>query len=170
MIGADGRTQSLWDAKHERATLCELDMAFDANGDGRWSDDFCLDNSHYVFEGVAAGKVTVEQLVAPRGTSFGTLRFTPVELDGNNDRETLEGYGNGQMALKLSADRDRTVMLHVYNFQIPGQAASVPDSSTATSQPPPPSLLALWLLYLAVAGVVGLFLARWFLESTSPRT
>ena len=135
VTGADGRRQTLADARHEAAKLCELDVAFDANGDGRWSDDVCLDNSHYVFDNVALGKVTVEQIVSPARTRFGTLRFTPVELDRNNDRDSLKSYGSGRITLDTAADRNASVMLHIYNFRaVAPYEREMRDTSMQTEQ------------------------------------
>ena len=167
VTGADGRSQTLADARHARATLCELDIAFDANGDGRWSEDFCLDNSHYIFENVAMGPVTIRQRVPPRGTRFGALRFTPVELGGNNDRDTLEGYAGGRINLNLSADRDRMVMLHIYNFQGHSPANRMLDSSTATNDRTGAALLPAWLFCLVFGAGGALCAAARFRRSGS---
>lgn len=155
VTGADGTIQTLADAKHAAAKLCELDVALDADGDGRWSDDVCLDNSHYVFQNVALGKVTVEQIVSPGGTRFGTLRFTPVELDRNNDADSLETYVSGRITLDTAADRNASVMLHIYNFRVPRpREPATRDTSTETKQggSGPVSLAPLLLSLAAGAG------------------
>ena len=46
--------------------------------------------------------------MSPAGFHFGTLRFTPVALDGNNDSESLKFIDpkTGHMHLNMVADKD----------------------------------------------------------------
>lgn len=141
--------QTLRDATYERAKLCELDLALDISGDGRWTDDACLDSSHYVFEDVPIGRVSIQQTVPPPGTRFGALRFTPFQLDRNNDRDALVSVADGRIELDTRTDHDPVLMLHVYNVQLEGAAQGrMPDSSTDRPQP-------LTMTHLALALMVG---------------
>ncbi len=137
------------------AKLCESDLKLDADGDGKIETTVCLDISHYVFEGLANGTVTVTEDQPPAGSSFGELLFTPTELDGNNDADSLVNIDRdaGVIELDTTADEDGVVMLHVYNFQ--GQ---LPPSSTAaptTTQAVDAGLL----IGLALAAGVGIWMA-----------
>ncbi|CAN5572552.1 hypothetical protein BH23CHL7_BH23CHL7_10460 [soil metagenome] len=138
------------------AKLCETRLGLDADGDGKITDNVCLDISHYVFEGVANGRVTVTETQPPAGSTFGQLLFTPVEVDGNNDADSLVSvdHGAGVIELDTTADEDGVIMLHVYNFQ-----EQMPDSSTVTPAGPAGDNTAL-LLVLALAAVgAAVFLA-----------
>lgn len=112
------------------AKLCESDLQLDANGDGKVAEpDVCLDISHYVFEGVANGPITVTETQPPAGSRFGELLFTPTEIDDNNDADSLVSLDRqaGVIELDTTADEDGAVMLHVYNFE-----TEMPDSAMAT--------------------------------------
>jgi hypothetical protein len=116
-----GRTQTLADAQFVAAKLCETDIERDADGDGEFSADVCLDISHYVFNDLAVGDVTVEETRAPNGWMFGTLLLTPQALqpEGSDDALTGADYedGTSTITLDLAGDPDNDVMLHVYNFE-----------------------------------------------------
>lgn len=110
------------------AKLCESDVELDANGDGTISGDVCLDISHYVFEGVANGDVTVTESDRPAGFHFGEQLFTPTQIDNNNDADSRVSIDRdaGVIELDTTADEDGMIMLHVYNFQ-----DEMPDSAAA---------------------------------------
>ena len=111
------------------AKLCESDVQLDANGDGTISADVCLDISHYVFDGLANGDVTVTESDRPAGFHFGEQLFTPTQIDNNNDAESRVSIDRdaGVIELDTTADEDGMIMLHVYNFE-----DAMPDSATAT--------------------------------------
>lgn len=113
-----GTTVSQADAKFTAAKLCESDIKLDANGDGKISADVCLDISNYSFSGLVSGEITVKEDSPPSGMHFGTFRFTPTELQANNDKESLTGSMTEEpIKLDTSGDSDNMVMLHVYNFK-----------------------------------------------------
>ena len=128
------------------AKLCESDVKLDANGDGRISGDVCLDISHYMFEPVQSGNVTVTEDPDPN-FRFGTLRFTPPVIDKNNDQQSLETFGGGTIRLNTANDADGKIMLHVYNFQGMADTATSPTDQGDRSAPPVGVLL--------LAGVLG---------------
>lgn len=110
------------------AQLCESDLGLDADGDGTPNEtDVCLDISHYVFEGLSNGRVTVTETAPPAGSAFGELLFTPTDIDGNNDADSLVSvdHSAGVIELDTTADEDGSIMLHVYNFE-----QEMPDSAT----------------------------------------
>jgi hypothetical protein len=137
--------------------LCESDLGLDADGDGEVGEvDVCLDTTHYVFEGVQNGHVTIRETDPPAGYEFGELLFTPTVIDGNNDADTLASLGrdSGVISLDTAADEDGTIMLHIYNFE-----SDMPDTSVIEAdQGAAPSLLALFGLggFAALAAVYGL--------------
>ncbi len=136
------------------AKLCETDLGLDADGDGNISEDVCLDISHYSFEGVTNGRVTITETDPPSGSAFGELLFTPTEVDGNNDAATLVSvdHGAGVIELDTTADEDGAVMLHVYNFE-----QQMPDSATeAPAAGGNGGLLAMLALALAAGAGVAL--------------
>ena len=65
------------------------------------------------------GKVDVTEINPPAGFHFGALRFTPPALDGNNDQQSFLATDDvkGLIKLDVSNDKDKMIMLHVYNFQ-----------------------------------------------------
>ena len=69
----------------------------------------------------------------PAATRFGTLCFTPVELDRNNDRDSLKSYGSGRITLDTAADRNASVMLHIYNFRLVTPPRSLPQRSDGSA-------------------------------------
>ena len=82
---------------------------------------------------------------------FGTMLFTPSELDGNNDANTLGSVDvpSATIVLDTTADEDAMLMLHIYNFDT-GEEASMPDA--AMEQPAVPSALVLLGLLAMVSG------------------
>ncbi len=144
-------------ANTEPAKLCESDLGLDVDGDGNVSEDVCLDTTHYVFEGVVNGAVTVTETEPPTGFEFGELLFTPTEVDGNNDADSLVSIDRdaGVIALDTTADDDGMIMLHIYNFRI-----QMPDSAMATETPQDNLPLNVGLLLaLAAAAVAGVWLS-----------
>jgi hypothetical protein len=156
---ADGRTKTLAAARYERAMLCELDVAFDIDGDSRWTDGVCLDVSHYVVGGLAMGQVTIEQIRPPSRTRFGVVRFTPTELDHNNDRQSLKRVTGRTIKLDIGLDADASVMLHVYNFRLNPDASSLADSSTEAPTPDRSHVPMALLLLACVLGGFGIVVA-----------
>lgn len=137
------------------AKLCESDLGLDANGDGNVSEDVCLDISHYAFEGLTNGPITITETQPPDGYRFGEVLFTPSEIDDNNDADSLVSVDReaGVIELDTTADEDGMVMLHVYNFQ-----NEIPDSATATETVTENGSLDVSLvLALAVAGAFGVW-------------
>ena len=118
---SNGDTQTLADAEFMSAKLCETDIERDANGDGEFSAEVCLDISHYVFSDLAVGEVTVEETEAPNGWKFGTLLLTPqaLQAEGSDDAATGADFDADEatVTLDLSGDSDNDAMLHVYNFE-----------------------------------------------------
>jgi hypothetical protein len=120
--GAGSMSQNMAeDGVYMQHKLCESDLNLDANGDGQISSKVCLDISHYSVSGIESknGIVAVKEFDAPEGFKFGTLKFTPSAIDGNNDAESLRkiNRGQGRIELDVSNDKDNTIMLHIYNFQ-----------------------------------------------------
>jgi len=148
-----GTSVSSDDATFMAAKLCETDVELDANGDGTIAADVCLDTSHYVFTGLVSGEVTVEETSPPSGREFGTLRFTPTELQENNDEASLVGSMTDEpIKLDTSGDTDDMVMLHVYNFK-----SSMPATDTVESAAPdsPSPFIPITLLLAAIAGAAA---------------
>ena len=140
------------------AKLCESDLGLDANGDGTAGDPkVCLDISHYSFEGLENGPITVTETQPPAGYEFGTVLFTPTEIDNNNDADSLASLDRdaGVIELDTSADEDGMVMLHVYNFE-----KQMPDTATASGIDSTNDVFPIVsvLLLLGVAGAFGLWL------------
>ena len=124
VTGENSNSQNLSNATYQPHKLCESDINVDVNNDGIISPTTCLDISHYMFSDVstAHGKVDVTEINPPAGYHFGTLRFTPPALDGNNDMQSFLATDDAKGLIKLdvSNDKDKMVMLHVYNFQNSG--------------------------------------------------
>jgi hypothetical protein len=144
------------------AKLCETDLGLDADGDGEISEDVCLDTTHYVFEGVTNGEVTITETEPPAGYRFGELLFTPSVIDDNNDADSLVSIDRdaGVIELDTTADEDGMIMLHVYNFE-----KDMPDSATEALPGNSPSNFGL-LFMLAFIGGFG---ALWFASSLRRR-
>src|SRR5688572_26618079 len=118
---SNGDEQTLADAEFMAAKLCETDIERDANGDGEFSADVCLDISHYVFSDLAVGEITVRETTPPNGWKFGTMLLTPqaLQAEGSDDAATGADYdaATATVTLDLAGDDDNDAMLHVYNFE-----------------------------------------------------
>ncbi len=119
-VAGGGMSHGISSAKFMPAKLCESDLNTDVDGDGQKSSSTCVDISHYVYSGVSTGHTTIKETMAPQGHMFGSIEFTPSALDGNNDADTLERFGNSVIELNTSRDKDGTTMVHVYNFKMAG--------------------------------------------------
>ena len=122
-----GATFSLADATFMQTPLCEDDISRDL--DSNPDTNVCVDFSFYSIPGVAEGDVTVVETLGPGEHEFGTVRFTPAELDPDDDSRTLLGFdrGTSTVIVDTSLDDDAMVMLHVYNFD----TASVAGASAS---------------------------------------
>ncbi len=126
---------------YEQHKACESDLNVDVDGDGKISTSTCLDISHYKFHIPDGGSsiVNIQETQAPTGFHFGTLRFTPVILDGNNDSETLTSIdpASGRIDVNVTPDKDGMVMLHIYQFMNletvpPPVGTTTPPTATST--------------------------------------
>jgi len=126
--------------------LCESDLGIDADGDGNIEDDVCLDVSHYEFEGLANGNITVTETDPPSGYAFGELLTTPPAVAANNDADSISSvdHKTGVIKLDTTADEDGMIMLHIYNFQ------TMPDTATELAPDQMP-------ISAAVLGALALF-------------
>lgn len=150
---SNGDEQTLSDAKFVPEKLCETDINRDANGDGKFSADVCLDTSHYEFSNLAVGKVTVEETTPPNGWRFGTLRLTPKALQPKGDDAATGATFNAAtstVTLDLSGDSDNSAMLHIYNFENSPATDTVPAISATSTAPVLPAAAAL------LAGITGI--------------
>jgi hypothetical protein len=156
---ANGDTQTLADAEFVAAKLCETDIQRDANGDGEFSAEVCLDISHYMFDNLPAGEVTVEETMPPNGWKFGTLLLTPqaLQASGSNDAATGASFdaGSSTVTLDLSGDADNDAMLHIYNFE---NSPSTDTVSAATESSDSANLPIAAIAALSLAG--GAFALR----------
>ncbi len=150
LTDSGGNTQTLADAEFMAAKLCETDIERDANGDGEFSADVCLDISHYVFSDVTVGDITVRETTPPNGWKFGTTLLTPKALQGESD-DAATGIeydiDTATITLDLAGDPDNSAMLHVYNFEGSPSTDTLPVESTIS-----PSIV-------ATAGGIGLAVA-----------
>lgn len=125
------------DGKFMQHKLSEADINKDVDGNGTISADTALDISHYEFKNMKAdnGRVEVTETDPPAGFKFGTVRFTPTEVDGNNDAQSLLATDEvqGRMQLDLTNDTDQMVMLHVYNFRTDDESDESEDMSHGSS-------------------------------------
>ncbi len=147
----NGKTQTQSDATFMAAKLCEDVLMRDANGDGDAADpNVCLDISHYIFENVAVGDVTVKETTPPNGWKFGTMLLTPKALQATGD-DALTGAdfnaAKSTVTLDLSGDSDNQVMLHIYNFE------KAPATDTVSGQGTTP--FAPFLLLLVGSGAIA---------------
>jgi hypothetical protein len=138
------------------AKLCETDIERDANGDGQFSADVCLDISHYIFSNVALGDVTVRETTPPNGWMFGTLLLTPqaLQAEGSADADTNAEFDAeaSTVTLDLSGDDDGDAMLHVYNFESSPATDTAPQQRSEVSLSAAP-LLAVFLGTLLVGAI-----------------
>lgn len=121
-VMTDAQTRTLQaNGTYMPVKVSEADINMDVNHDGTISSTTALDISHYDIP-VAANngdaQIRIDETMAPVGFHFGTIRFTPVGLDGNNDSESLKFLdpNTGHIHLNLVSDKDGMVMLHVYQF------------------------------------------------------
>lgn len=147
VTGEHSAPLTLSSARFSPEQLCESDINKDVNGDGTISSSTCLDTSEYHFNGVNAdnGKVDVQETIAPQGFHYGALLLTPVQIDMNNDAQSVLATDDAKGLIKLDTtnDKDKVITLHVYNFAnsdnsaglVNGLPASVgpTGSSTATT-------------------------------------
>lgn len=117
-----GFKQTLDDAEFVSAKLCESDIKRDANGDGNAEDpNVCLDISHYMFEDLAVGELTIVESRPPNGWKFGTILLTPkaLQASGSDDAATGADFDatSATVTLDLAGDSDNDAMVHVYNFE-----------------------------------------------------
>ena len=153
---SNGDTQTLADAEFMSAKLCETDIERDANGDGEFTADVCLDISHYVVSNLAVGEVTVEETTPPNGWKFGTLLLTPqaLQAEGSDDAATGAEFdaSAATVTLDLSGDADNDVMLHIYNFEdSPATDTEVTSTSSSSMSLPLAGGLLVGLLGAAFA-------------------
>jgi LPXTG-motif cell wall-anchored protein len=152
---SNGDTQTLADAMFVAAKLCETDIDRDANGDGEKTDDVCLDISHYMFENLAVGEITVEETSPPNGWKFGTLLLTPkaLQAEGSDDAATGADFDASEstVTLDLSGDSDNDAMLHIYNFEKSPATDTLPATDNAPVLP-----LAAGLLVALAGGAYAL--------------
>ncbi len=136
---SNGDTQTLADAEFVAAKLCETDIERDANGDGEFSAEVCLDISHYMFSNLAVGELTVEETTPPNGWMFGTLLLTPqaLQAEGSDDAATGAEFDadSATVTLDLSGDSDNEAMLHIYNFEKSPSTDTVSTESSSTVLP-----------------------------------
>jgi hypothetical protein len=146
VTGEHSATNMLSASMFHPEQICETDLNVDVNHDGVISSSTCLDSSEYHFNTVNAdnGKVTVQETAPPSGWHYGALLFTPVQVDGNNDPQSLLSVDDvkGLIQLDTTNDTDKIITLHVYDFAnsdnphglVNGMPASVgPTGYTATS-------------------------------------
>ncbi len=129
-----GATFTLDDATFNQALVCEQDKEV-ASGpapivigevDGDEATNVCVDFSFYAIDGVAEGDVSVVETFHEGEHEFGTVRFTPAALDPDDDSRTLIGFDRETSTVNIdtSLDDDGMVMLHIYNFDTAGAAAT----------------------------------------------
>lgn len=135
-----GNEFTLADSTFTQLHACEQDRSDGplviGEVDGDPETNVCVDFSFYAIEGVAEGEVTVVETFHEGEHEFGTVRFTPAELDPDDDSRTLLGFDRETSTVRIdtSLDGDAMVMLHVYNFDT--AAAGGPAPTTAPSATP----------------------------------
>lgn len=136
--GEKGSVDTLRNQQFVAHKLCESDLGLDVDGNGVVSAATCLDVSHYEFQNVQTetGKIDVREIQAPKGFQFGTVRFTPPVIDGNNDQQSLLAIDSvkGLMKFDASNDTDKMLMLHVYNFVDDKKNGNQGNQSNAAEQ------------------------------------
>lgn len=131
-----GATFTLADAAFTQAHACEQERADGpiviGEVDGDESTNVCVDFSFYSIEGVAEGEVTVTETFHEGEHEFGTVRFTPAELDPDDDSRTLLGFDRetSTVVVDTSLDGDDMTMLHIYNFDTAVAAAPATPAPT----------------------------------------
>ncbi len=139
LTDSNGVTQTLADAEFMPAKLCESQIERDANGDGEFSPDVCLDISHYVFSNVALGEVEIVETSPPNGWKFGTILLTPAALqpEGSDDQATNADFDaeTATITADLAGDQDTDLMLHVYNFEASPATDTLPVSAAPSIDP-----------------------------------
>ncbi|MGQ0608317.1 MAG: CHRD domain-containing protein [Chloroflexota bacterium] len=134
---ATGASFTLADATFNQLHACEADDGRSplvlGEVDGNADTNVCVDFSFYAIDGLAEGDVSVVETLGPGEHEFGTVRFTPAEVDPDDDSRTLLGFDRGASTVNIdtSLDDDAMVMLHIYNFDT---AAAAPAAS-ATPAP-----------------------------------
>ena len=145
-----GATFTLDDATFTQAHVCEQERddgpIVIGEVDGDEGTNVCVDFSFYSIDGVAEGEVTVTETFHEGEHEFGTVRFTPAELDPDDDSRTLVGFDRetSTVVVDTSLDDDGMTMLHIYNFDtavaaapatpIPTPMASlIPDTSVESA-------------------------------------
>jgi hypothetical protein len=120
VTGEHSASQMLSASMFHPEQLCETDVNKDVNGDGKIASTTCLDTSEYHFNTVSAdnGRVEVQETMPPQGYHYGTLLFTPTQVDGNNDGQSLLATDDAKGLIKLDTtnDSDKVITLHVYDF------------------------------------------------------
>ncbi|MDQ4035154.1 MAG: CHRD domain-containing protein [Chloroflexota bacterium] len=164
-----GATFTLADATFNQALVCEQDKEV-ASGpdpivigevDGDEATNVCVDFSFYSIDGVAEGEVTVTETFHEGEHEFGTVRFTPAELDPDDDSRTLIGFDRetSTVVVDTSLDDDGMTMLHIYNFDTaaaaPAPTASTMPDTSVESAPGQPNGTAATVGLLALLAVAG---------------
>ena len=134
-----GATYTLADADFTQAHACEQERPDSpiviGEVDGDASTNVCVDFSFYSIDGVAEGEVIVTETFHEGEHEFGTVRFTPAELDPDDDSQTLIGFDRetSTVVVDTSLDGDGMTMLHIYNFDTAVAAAPIPTATPAVS-------------------------------------
>jgi len=135
-VSSNGATKMLAaNGSFAQGKLCENAINFDFNKDGSVSSSTCLDTSNYdISVSTSSPAITVMETKPPAGYAFGALRFTPSEIDGNNDATDLVSINStGTINLNMASDTDGSVMLHIYNF-LTSTTTSTSTTSTRRHQ------------------------------------
>lgn len=113
--GSDNEVMDSDDAEFEQVQVCQNNVT-DSNQTN--TSPLCHDTSYYAFDDVMKGMVEITEAPAA-GTRLGWVKFTPPQLNGNNDRASFVSMNNSMIRLNTLMDSDDEVMLHVYNFKNP---------------------------------------------------
>ena len=145
------QTLSGGNATFAQQKICESDINEDLNGDGVISPTTCLDISNYVFGSMPRGVTTLTQTMAPVGTRFGAMQFTPAALNNNVDDSTskISINANG-VTIDSTLTPDPMIMLHIYNFQNVGTAGSTGTTVTPTAPTTPTSISGMVVVPISV--------------------
>jgi hypothetical protein len=134
-----GAEFTLADATFTNLHACEADDGRSplvlGEVDGDAGTNVCVDFSFYGIDGVAEGEVTVTETFHEGEHEFGTVRFTPAEVDPDDDSRTLLGFNRETSTVNIdtSLDDDEMAMLHIYNFDTAAAAAPAPIPTPAAS-------------------------------------